>query len=98
MGPQGRSVGVRKICPHRDSIPGPPSSQRVAIPTTLSRPTNVKRTGHVPYFKLTNIRIMDAVLTNIRISDAVLTNIRILDAVLTNIRILDAVLTSPNFA
>ena len=32
-GPQGRSGQVRKISPHRDSIPGPSSPQAVAIPT-----------------------------------------------------------------
>ena len=35
-GPQGRSGRVRKnLAPHRDSIPEPPSTQRVAIPTAL---------------------------------------------------------------
>ena len=34
-GPQGRSGLVRKISPHRDSMPGPSSPQAVAIPTTL---------------------------------------------------------------
>ena len=38
-GPQGRSGLVRKISPHRDSIPGPSIPQEVAIPTTLPRPT-----------------------------------------------------------
>ena len=41
-GPQGRSVRVRKISPsHRDSIPGPSSPQRVAIPTELPRPSAI---------------------------------------------------------
>jgi hypothetical protein len=31
-------TGVENLGPHRDSIPGPPSTQRVAIPTELSRP------------------------------------------------------------
>ena len=35
-GPRNRSGQVRKISPHRDSVPGPSSPQRVAIPTTLS--------------------------------------------------------------
>ena len=34
-GPQGR---CEKSRPYRDSIPGPPSPWRVAIPTELSRP------------------------------------------------------------
>ena len=39
-GPQGRSGQVRKISlPHRDSIPGPSSPRRFAIPTDLSRLT-----------------------------------------------------------
>ena len=38
-GPQGRSGLVRKISPHRDSIPGP--SSPVAIPTTLPGPQNI---------------------------------------------------------
>ena len=37
-GPQGRSGQVRKISPHRDSIPGPSSTSPVAIPTTLPGP------------------------------------------------------------
>ena len=36
--PQGWSGQVRKISPHRDSIPGPSSPQAVAIPTTLPGP------------------------------------------------------------
>jgi hypothetical protein len=41
-GPQGRSGRVWKISsPQRDSIPGPSSLQRVAIPTELPRPTVV---------------------------------------------------------
>ena len=35
---QGRCGRVRKIRPHQDSIPGPSSPQRVAIPTELPRP------------------------------------------------------------
>ena len=38
-GLQGRSVRLRKIFLHRDSIPRPSISQRIAIPATLSRPT-----------------------------------------------------------
>ena len=38
VGPQGRSGQVRKISPHRHSIPGPFSPQVVAIPTTLPGP------------------------------------------------------------
>ena len=37
-GPQDRSGQVRKISPHRDSIPGPSSPQTVAIPTELPGP------------------------------------------------------------
>ena len=37
-GPQGWSGRVRKILsPNRDSIPGPSSPYRVAVPTALSR-------------------------------------------------------------
>ena len=36
-GPQGRSGRVRKVSSHRDSIPGPSSPWRVAIPTALFR-------------------------------------------------------------
>ena len=37
-GPQGRSERVRRILtPHRDSVPGPSSPLRVAIPIDLSR-------------------------------------------------------------
>ena len=39
--PQGRSGRVRKISPPPGLIPGPSSSQRVAIPTELSRPTEL---------------------------------------------------------
>ena len=38
-GPQGRSGQVRKISPHRDSIPRPSSPQTVAIPTELPGPS-----------------------------------------------------------
>ena len=38
-GPRAGLDGCWKSRPHRDSIPGPSSPQRVAIPTTLSRPT-----------------------------------------------------------
>ena len=38
-GLHARPGWVRKISPHRDSIPGPSSPSRVAIPTELSRPT-----------------------------------------------------------
>ena len=40
-GPQGRSGQVRKISPHRDSIPGPSSPQAVAIPTELPNPIHI---------------------------------------------------------
>jgi len=40
-GPQGRSGRLRIISLPRDSIPGPSSPQRVAVPTELSRPTSV---------------------------------------------------------
>ena len=43
-GPQGPSGWVRKFLPHRDSIPGPSSPERVAIPTELCRPTRTPRT------------------------------------------------------
>ena len=33
-------IGAENLAPHRDSIPGPSSPQRVALPTALSRPTN----------------------------------------------------------
>jgi hypothetical protein len=39
VGPRASLDGCGKSRPHRDSIPGPSSPQRVAIPTTLSRPT-----------------------------------------------------------
>ena len=43
-GPQGRSGWVWNVSPlHRVSIPGPSSPQRVAVPTELSRPTNIFR-------------------------------------------------------
>ena len=35
--PHGRSVRLRNISPHRVSIPGPSSPQRVAVRTELSR-------------------------------------------------------------
>ena len=44
-GPQGRSGLVRKISPHRDSIPGPSSPQAVAIPTTLPGPQELQVNG-----------------------------------------------------
>ena len=43
VGPRASLDGREKSRPHRDSIPGPSSLWRVAIPTTLSRPT----TSHV---------------------------------------------------
>ena len=39
LGPRAGLDGCGKSCPHRDSIPGPSSPLRVAIPTELSRPT-----------------------------------------------------------
>ena len=41
-GPRGRSGRVRKTFPHGDWIPGPSSPYRVAIPTTLDRPTGTE--------------------------------------------------------
>ena len=38
MGPRAGLDRCGKARPHRDSIPGPSSPQRVAIPITLSRP------------------------------------------------------------
>jgi hypothetical protein len=38
VGPRAGLDGCRKSRPHRDSIRGPSSPQRVAIPTELSRP------------------------------------------------------------
>jgi len=32
-------AGAQNLAPRRDSIPGPPSPWRVAIPTTILRPT-----------------------------------------------------------
>jgi hypothetical protein len=40
-GPRTGLDGCGKSLPHRDSIPGPPRPQRVAVPTELSRPTHV---------------------------------------------------------
>ena len=40
--PRAGLDGCGKSRPHRDSIPGPSSPQRVAIPTGLSRPTYFK--------------------------------------------------------
>jgi hypothetical protein len=40
VGPRASLGGCGKSLPHRDSIPGPYSPQRVAIPTALSRPPN----------------------------------------------------------
>ena len=37
VGPKAGVDGCGKSRPHRDSIPGPSSPQRVAIPTALSR-------------------------------------------------------------
>ena len=37
--PRASLDGCGKSCPHRDSIPGPSSPYRVAIPTELSRAT-----------------------------------------------------------
>ena len=46
--PESRSERVRKTSPpHRDSIPGPSSPWRVAIPTTLSRPPLNPQEGHI---------------------------------------------------
>jgi hypothetical protein len=39
VGPRAGLDGCEKSRPHRDSIPGPSSPYRVAIPTTLYRPT-----------------------------------------------------------
>ena len=41
VGPSAGLDGGGKSRPHRDSIPGMSSPQRVAIPTELSRPTNI---------------------------------------------------------
>jgi hypothetical protein len=38
LGPRAVLDGCGKFRPRRDSIPGPPSQRRVAIPTALSRP------------------------------------------------------------
>ena len=40
MGPRPVLVGCEKSHPHLDSIPGPSSPWRVAIPKTLLRPTD----------------------------------------------------------
>ena len=40
MGPRASLKGCGKSRPHRHSIPGPSNPWQVAIPTTLSRPTN----------------------------------------------------------
>jgi hypothetical protein len=37
VGPRIGLDGYGKSCPHWDSIPGPSSRQRVAMPTALSR-------------------------------------------------------------
>jgi len=47
-GSQGQSDRCGKSRPHWDSIPGPSSPQRVAIPTELSRP--MKRIKYTIYF------------------------------------------------
>jgi hypothetical protein len=39
VGPRAGLDGCGKVRPHRDSIPGPSSPYRVAIPTELSRST-----------------------------------------------------------
>jgi hypothetical protein len=39
VGPRGGMDGCGNPAPHRDSIPGPSSPQRVAVSTALSRPT-----------------------------------------------------------
>jgi hypothetical protein len=41
VGPRAGLGGCEKYRPHRDSIPGLFSPYRVAIPTTLSRPTKL---------------------------------------------------------
>jgi hypothetical protein len=41
VGPRVGLNGCGKSRPHRDSNPGPPRSQRVAIRTELSRPTSI---------------------------------------------------------
>jgi hypothetical protein len=48
VGGRAGEDGCGKSRPHRDSIPGLPSSQQVAIPTTLTRP----RLFHCKYIKL----------------------------------------------
>ena len=43
VGPRASLEGCGKLRPHRDSIPGPSSTQRDAIPTALTRPTIMTR-------------------------------------------------------
>ena len=46
MGPRGGLDGCKISRPHRDSIPGPSSKWRVAIPTELSLSTDTRTTCH----------------------------------------------------
>ena len=59
MGTRAGLDGCGKSRPHRDSIPGPSSPYRVAIPTELSRPQQDRNPAeNVFWFTLYRISIM----------------------------------------
>jgi len=59
-GPRSDLDECGKLLPHRDSIPGPSSPQRVAIPTELSGPTKQKvdkMCSRSPYLYVTSTKL-----------------------------------------
>ena len=46
--PEPVYTAAENLVPHRESIPGPSSQLRVAIPNELSRPTTNKRKKQIP--------------------------------------------------
>ena len=56
MGPRAGLDRCGKSRPHRDSIPGPPSPWRVAVPTEPTRPTH-NSCNHTQNLPLLNVPV-----------------------------------------
>jgi hypothetical protein len=56
MGPR---AGAENLAPHRDSIPGPSSPSRDAIPAELSRPPRLYHSNHMSTTKVTASPILN---------------------------------------
>jgi hypothetical protein len=59
VGPRAGLDRCGKSRPHRDSIPGPYSPERVAVPTELSRPPRLYHSNHISTTKVTASPILN---------------------------------------